>query len=48
MQVSGHRTDSMFQRYAIASESDFRQALHKTQKHLETAKENVAVMPVRR
>ena len=48
MQVSGHRTDSMFRRYAIVAESDIRQALRKTQKYLETAKENMAVMPARR
>jgi hypothetical protein len=44
MQVSGHRTDSMFRRYAIAAEADIRQALRKTQEYLETAKENVVVM----
>jgi len=48
MQVSGHRTDSMFRRYAIVAESDIRQALRKTQKHLAMAKENVAVMSARR
>jgi integrase len=44
MQVSGHKTDSMFRRYAICSESDLRTALRTTQQYLKTMKENVAVM----
>jgi integrase len=44
MKVSGHKTDSMFRRYAISSESDLRTALRRTQDYLRTVKENVAVM----
>jgi hypothetical protein len=41
MQVSGHKTDSMFRRYAIVSETDLRTALRATQNYLATAKDNV-------
>jgi hypothetical protein len=41
MQVSGHKTDSMFRRYAIVSETDLRTALRATQAYLGAAKENV-------
>jgi integrase len=44
MQVSGHKTDSMFRRYAIVSETDLRTALRATQQYLATAKENVVAM----
>ena len=44
MKVSGHKTDSMFRRYAICSETDLRTALRRTQEYLRTAQENVAVM----
>jgi len=45
MKISGHRTDSMFRRYAIVAESDLRTALQRTQEYLKTAKDNVAIMP---
>jgi integrase len=44
MQVSGHKTDSMFRRYAICSESDLRTALRTTQQYLKTVKEKVVAM----
>lgn len=44
MQVSGHKTDSMFRRYAIVSETDLRTALRATQKYLATSKENVVAI----
>jgi integrase len=34
MQISGHKTTSMFQRYAIVAPADVRQALRKTQEYL--------------
>lgn len=44
MQVSGHKTDSMFRRYAIVSETDLRMALRATQQYLAAAKEDVVAM----
>ena len=45
MQLSGHKTDSMFRRYAIVAENDMRAALRMTQIHLERTREKVVAMP---
>jgi integrase len=45
MQLSGHKTDSMFRRYAIVAENDMRAALRMTQNHLANAREKVVAMP---
>ncbi len=39
MQLSGHKTDSMFRRYAIVAENDMRAALRMTQHHLAKVRE---------
>jgi integrase len=44
MQLSGHKTDSMFRRYAVVSEKDLRTALRDTQRYLATAKEKVVAI----
>jgi DinB family len=36
MAISGHKTESMYQRYTIVSESDLRAAAEKTQMYLDT------------
>jgi integrase len=48
MKVSGHKTDSMFRRYAIVAESDLRTALRRTQEFMRTAQEKVVAMPRKR
>jgi integrase len=45
MQLSGHKTDSMFRRYAIVTENDMRAALRMTQTHLARTRQDVDVMP---
>lgn len=42
--ISGHKTASMFLRYAIVAESDLAQALKQTQAYKETAAQNVVAM----
>jgi hypothetical protein len=37
MKITGHRTDSMFRRYAIVDEQQKREALAKTQQYLAAA-----------
>jgi integrase len=46
MKITGHRTDSMFRRYAIVDEAQKREALAKTQQYLATtpAERKIAVM----
>jgi len=41
MQLSGHKTDSMFRRYAIVAENDMRTALRVTQSHLANVRKNI-------
>ncbi len=47
MRISGHKTDSMFRRYAIVAESDLRTALRATQQYCAASKENVVAMAVK-
>ena len=42
MRISGHKTDSMFRRYAISDEETLRAALLRTQEHQKTVVENGA------
>jgi hypothetical protein len=43
MKITGHRTDSMFRRYAIVDEEQKREALAKTQAYLATAAEKKVI-----
>ena len=43
MKITGHRTDSMFRRYAIVDEAQKREALAKTQQHVEESKSRKVV-----
>jgi len=46
MAVTGHKTRSIFQRYAIASERDIREALQKTQAFTAQEAGRATVIPV--
>jgi integrase len=46
MQISGHKTRSIFDRYNIVNESDIREAIESTQQYLRSARENVVEMSV--
>ena len=46
MAVTGHKTRAVFQRYAIASERDVREALAKTQALTAQEAPRAAVLPV--
>ncbi|HMK20682.1 MAG TPA: site-specific integrase [Terriglobales bacterium] len=50
MAISGHRTDSMFRRYAISNENDLRTALRQTQDYLRSSagEKTVITMPSER
>jgi hypothetical protein len=43
MKITGHRSDSMFRRYAIVNEEQKREALAKTQQHLVNSAERKVV-----
>jgi len=43
MKITGHRTDSMFRRYAIVDEEQKREALAKTQQYVATSAERKVV-----
>jgi integrase len=45
MQLSGHKTDSMFRRYAIVAENDMRAALRMTQSHQQKIRGNAVAIP---
>ena len=47
MKITGHRTDSMFRRYAIVDEEQKREALAKTQAYLATAAEKKVIACIR-
>jgi hypothetical protein len=44
MKITGHRTDSMFRRYAIVSEEQKREALAKTQTYLAAVTEKKVIV----
>lgn len=36
MQITGHKTEAMYQRYSIVSDDDLRTAMRRTQQYLDT------------
>jgi hypothetical protein len=44
-QITGHKTDAMYNRYNIVNEEDIRDGLLKTQAYLESRKPKVVFLP---